>query len=217
MLVRDPSYNGVPLCSSTTSKRSIKLTRERLRYLNAKSMTQDELGEERALKSRIDALWIREEIYWKQRSMLNWLKYGDRSTKFFHQTTISRRIRNTILRIQDGDGVWIEGDMQVRKEIYNFYKDLFTSQRETQGRDRTVEDVLECVPDQITGSINQELTGMASAEEVKRAVFQMGGGLRRRVRMAYRCLSFKGVGTSSVQTSSLRSTHSSRQVSCLFF
>lgn len=46
-------------------------------------MRLDEEGqmEERDLKSKVDALWKREEIYWKQRSRVRWLKEGDRNTK----------------------------------------------------------------------------------------------------------------------------------------
>jgi hypothetical protein len=39
---------------------------------------------------------IQEEIYWRQRSRINWLQHGDMNTRFFHHTTKDRRRRNKI-------------------------------------------------------------------------------------------------------------------------
>lgn len=35
-----------------------------------------------------------EEIHWHQKSKVQWLQQGERNTKFFHATTISKRIRS---------------------------------------------------------------------------------------------------------------------------
>lgn len=37
-----------------------------------------------------------QEIVWGQKSRVQWLKSGDRKTKFFHATTITHRRRNNI-------------------------------------------------------------------------------------------------------------------------
>lgn len=45
-----------------------------------------------------------EELYWKQRSRLQWLKEGDENTSFFHVVANSRKYRNFIPNITfDGD------------------------------------------------------------------------------------------------------------------
>lgn len=116
-----------------------------------------------------------------------WSKNGDRNTKLFHHTTISRRRRNKIVCIKNGEGEWIEGGKKVRNKIYIFYRDLFKSQKVVQGMGQIVDEVLGCIPGEISRETNQENTGPTTPEEVKRAVFQMGGvasfGTRRLLRV----------------------------------
>ncbi|KAH1056048.1 hypothetical protein J1N35_034113 [Gossypium stocksii] len=40
------------------------------------------------------------ECYWEQRARINWLKYGDRNTSFFHNQATNRRRRNMIHKLQ---------------------------------------------------------------------------------------------------------------------
>lgn len=88
----------------------IHKAKQRLRWLGKSNMSQEEENEERDLKSRINALWKRDEIYWKQRPRLKCLMHGDRNTKYFYQTTLARRCGNKNLRLKGTGGEWIEGD-----------------------------------------------------------------------------------------------------------
>lgn len=69
----------------------INKAKQTLKSMGKGTLSEDEQGEERALKSRIDTLWKQEEIYWRQRSRVTWLKEGDRNTRFFHLSTVARR------------------------------------------------------------------------------------------------------------------------------
>lgn len=57
------------------------------------------------IRKEVDALWKQAEMYWGQRSRLKWLSSGDKNSKFFHATTVQRRDRNKLQRIQDKDGI----------------------------------------------------------------------------------------------------------------
>lgn len=61
---------------------------------------------ETSLQSQRDLLLQAEEIFWKQKSGDNYIKLGDRNTKFFHATTICRRHRNSITFLKSSDGDW---------------------------------------------------------------------------------------------------------------
>ncbi|KAA3473493.1 reverse transcriptase [Gossypium australe] len=43
----------------------------------------------------------KDECYWEQRAHINWLKYGDRNTAFFHSQATHRRRRNLIHKMEE--------------------------------------------------------------------------------------------------------------------
>lgn len=45
-----------------------------------------------------------EELFWRQKCREEWLKAGDRNTKFFHNCVKGRRIQNRILMLLDEMG-----------------------------------------------------------------------------------------------------------------
>ena len=69
-----------------------------------------------------------EEIYWKQRSRVSWIKEGDRNTSYFHHKASQRRRRNAIESLQLENGEWISTDGQIEQHIAGFYKKLFASE-----------------------------------------------------------------------------------------
>lgn len=91
----------------------ISKVKRQLRNLGDRSLNDDELDKQRALKSSLDAPWKMEEIYWKHRSRVKWLTQGDKNTKYFHQTTLARRRTNKIVCIRGSYGTWIQGEKEV--------------------------------------------------------------------------------------------------------
>lgn len=54
-----------------------------------------------------------------------WLKDGDANTRFFHLSTLQRRRSIRIVKIDGGNGIWIENERDIRLAFENFYEDLF--------------------------------------------------------------------------------------------
>jgi hypothetical protein len=60
----------------------------------------DELKSQEAITAQqLEARKAQEEILWKQKSRIQWLKEGDRNTKFFHRSVMQRRHSNRITHL----------------------------------------------------------------------------------------------------------------------
>ena len=108
---------------------------------------------------------VEEENYWKRRSRVEWLKDGDRNTRFFHTRASQRRCRNYITKLYDSTGRWCTRQSEVNEIIVNFYKDLFTT-----ASPDGMEEVLETIPHAVTDDMNDMLLSDFTIEEVEKAV-----------------------------------------------
>ncbi|GLT98303.1 hypothetical protein SLE2022_203980 [Rubroshorea leprosula] len=57
-----------------------------------------------AVEKELRDLQKQEEVYWKQRCRVQWLKEGDKNTSFFHTRASERRKKNFISELQSVDG-----------------------------------------------------------------------------------------------------------------
>ncbi|KAM1294906.1 hypothetical protein ACFX1Q_015702 [Malus domestica] len=118
----------------------------------------------------IGRLWEIEESYWLQRSRVKWLQEGDANTAFFHQSTLQRRRRNCVVKLQDGRQGWVENQDSIRHTFEDHYINLFTSSGL-----RDWGQSLHCIQHMVSDQMNEELTRPVGVEEIKLAAFQMGG------------------------------------------
>ncbi|XP_062021341.1 uncharacterized protein LOC133737882 [Rosa rugosa] len=121
------------------------------------------------LSRKLGELWLREEKYWKQRSRVAWLQVGDSNSKFFHLSTIHRRQRNIILKVQTDSNEWVVGERKIRLEFEHQFQKLFSSSGARQWGG-----VFNGVSSIVTDEMNADLLLPFSMEEVKAATFQLG-------------------------------------------
>ena len=81
----------------------IKRLQKKVEELNCEDYTEEKEVEFLETSKKLDELLRRQEIYWAQISRIQWLKHGDRNTKFFHSKASQRRRRNYIQRLKDND------------------------------------------------------------------------------------------------------------------
>lgn len=69
--------------------------------------------------------WLKKkEIYWAQNSRIQWLKLGDKNTRFFHTFASIRRNKNNISSVACGE-YKLEAPSEIREAATDFYKSLF--------------------------------------------------------------------------------------------
>ena len=73
----------------------------------------------------MEASLLQEEISWRQKSRVRWLKEGDKCTKFFHQIASANRRNNTI------ESLIVNGSLTsdpacIGEHIVNYYESLFS-------------------------------------------------------------------------------------------
>ena len=89
----------------------IKRLQHQIEALNSAEATMENRAEFLEVSKKMDALLMKQEIFWAQRSRISWLKHRDRNTKFFHAKASQRRRKNYIQRIKNGDNDWVDGRM----------------------------------------------------------------------------------------------------------
>lgn len=62
---------------------------------------------ERDLWKDYNKALTQEELLWFQKSRCEWLKWGDRNTKFFHTVAVVKGARNRIDSLKDSSGQWV--------------------------------------------------------------------------------------------------------------
>lgn len=92
--------------------------------------TENLASQEQALLTELEERRKQEEMIWKQKSRIRWLKEGKRNIKFFHRTTIQRRMNNTISHIQNPHGERMEKQEDIEREITNHFKTIIKSRLE---------------------------------------------------------------------------------------
>ncbi|KAL5771617.1 hypothetical protein ACOSP7_015771 [Xanthoceras sorbifolium] len=114
---------------------------------------------------------IKEELYWKQRSRVDWLLAGDKNSKFFHRRATARKKKNQISSLLDSRGVRRESEQGMSSVVFDYFSDLFRSIQPSSSDFSTATSFLERKVDaQMAGRLGEAFT----RAEVRSAVFEMG-------------------------------------------
>ena len=132
------------------------------------TLSQDDLARKHSLRVEHFNILRELEVYWKQRSRIQWLKEGDLNTVFFHKMVNFRRRINNISSLNI-EGVHIDSPMIISLAIENFFKSLYNKPT-CQGVSLNWNYLL---PDKILDST--KLVAPFSEEEIKNGVDSLPG------------------------------------------
>lgn len=114
-----------------------------------------------------------QEVYWHQRSRLHWAILGDRNTKFYHATAISRKRRGQIRTIQAPDGSWEVEEKRIRGLFVDHFKKIY-EKTPTVPIDQVYERAVLHGINGLPESAHESLSALPSEQEVYRALMTLG-------------------------------------------
>ncbi|GMY05786.1 hypothetical protein FCV25MIE_01025 [Fagus crenata] len=159
-----------PLCKNHFANISRELIKKKACLKEAESLSRrgGDHSRAKALKHEVTLLYGREEKMWRQRSRNNWLRCGDRNTRFFHHSASQRRRQNFIECLQDNNGVIQTGDSGVAAIFLQYFQDLFKTTGPI-----NLAPILSGVSCVVTKEMNETLGKDFTAAEVAFALKQM--------------------------------------------
>eukprot|EP00253_Pinus_taeda_P036244 PITA_36244 len=126
------------------------------------------------LISKLEERRKQEEILWRQKSRTNWLREGERNTKFFHQTMVQHRQRNKILSIKNEAGERVIEQEGIEKVLVDYHKDILTEPQNN--RAAAIENICKEIPKLVTEEQNKALMRAMTIEELEEIVMNMKKG-----------------------------------------
>ena len=147
-----------------------RITRLRASLKAEVSKTSPSYDTMHRLKQELAKALREEELFWRQKCREEWLRSGDRNTKYFHNCVKGRRIQNRILMFLDDIGQEHFSEGAKGNLAVEFFRDLFTSSNPCD-----LESLFQGFQQRVTENMNQHLTRPVTAEEIKKAAFDVKG------------------------------------------
>ena len=91
-------------------------------------MTPDLMSKESSALREVEEWELREEIFWKQKSRVDWLQEGDRNTAFFHNTVKARRFGKSITSLVSTTGDQLFSKEEISLEATSYFSHLFSKE-----------------------------------------------------------------------------------------
>jgi hypothetical protein len=140
---------------------------QRLRDLQGQE--EGDMGNEiKAKKEELQSLMDKQDLQWQQRAKMDWLRCGDRNTKYYHACANYRRKTNRTAKIVDGERVGCETEKEVKNAFINYFDDLFAS-----GHASCISLSLQPLERRVSNEMSAKLLKPFIGEEVYRVLHQM--------------------------------------------
>ncbi|KAA3489773.1 reverse transcriptase [Gossypium australe] len=111
----------------------------------------------------------KDEAYWEQKARVNWLRFENRNTAYFHNCATARRRANSISKLILDNGNEINDESGIQEEAKLYFENLFTSKGVANPRE-----VLVGIEGSISNEANEGLQATFREEEVRMELKGMG-------------------------------------------
>ncbi|XP_061993561.1 uncharacterized protein LOC133711457 [Rosa rugosa] len=124
------------------------------------------------VREELLVLYKDEELFWAQKAKANWLKLGDRNTRFFQAQVNIRKKSNLITRIQDSSVNWATADHDIADILIQDFKKRF--HLDNAPNKDSLNDFICIIEPCINHSDNELLNKQVTDEEILEAVKAIG-------------------------------------------
>ncbi|XP_018435286.2 uncharacterized protein LOC108807498 [Raphanus sativus] len=122
----------------------------------------------RVMKKELCRAYKEEELFWQQRSMEKWLKFGDRNSNFFHESVKGNRVRRRLIKIKNANGEEQWSEAAKAQVAVDYFSVLFKSSNPP-----SYQTLFQEMTPRVTEEMNQQLRREVSDEEIRSAVFSI--------------------------------------------
>lgn len=105
----------------------IRVLKKEIQTLTEIPRTTKVATREALLSEALDEWLAREELLWKQRSRIDWLKGGDCNVAFFKAKASKRKEKKYVTALVKEDGTEATDTIKIMEEFKNYFKSLFSS------------------------------------------------------------------------------------------
>jgi hypothetical protein len=147
----------------------LKVLRGQLEEARVQQLVSGSSVEIKEIEKKLHDLYEKEEIMYRQRSRQEWLKAGDRNTKYFQNRASHRKRKNTVKALRRDDGSRCTTNEGMVDMTLAFYQRLYTSEGSTNSKG-----ILSLIESSVDESMNRSLTASITDGEIELALFQMG-------------------------------------------
>ena len=96
--------------------------------IEQEEVLSSDLSAQRVLrKGELEELILREEIHWRQKAKVKWVKDEDCNSKLFHKVANRRRNRNFIKFLENERGLVLDNSESTTEEILLYFKKPYSS------------------------------------------------------------------------------------------
>lgn len=112
-----------------------------------------------------------EEILWKQKLRIQWLKEGERNTKFVHKTMVQHRQQNIIFSLKDQQGNRLTQKDEMENLLVQHFKGLLTEPNVK--REGKIRKISQHIPNLVSRDQNLALLRVITKAEVEEVIKNM--------------------------------------------
>ncbi|GJZ78991.1 reverse transcriptase [Tanacetum coccineum] len=158
------------LATFGNNRRKIDDLTKELQIIQTLPHTPGNFYRQRTLLQELETTWLREEMFWHQRSRINWLNYGDCNSRFFHLNAIQRGLRNSVSGLIISQGEWVYDHEGIQRLVQDHFKAIY----KTSGA-RNFDDVISVLNPVVSETMNIQLQSCVSDSKIIKATKQLGG------------------------------------------